>query len=202
MNIIGEYDGYHLPKLETDRLILRTRTFDDVEDMFLYASIEDVADNCGFPVIKTLDDEIEFMKNLPKSHQEHDIPDGYGITIKGSDRVIGSVDFNRRHGANRDILEIGYVLHPDFWGRGYVPEAAKALIDIGFTLLNVSKMEIACHSLNERSQKVAEKLGFTLEARLRLRDKYANQICDELRYGLLKSEWQEQNTKNEEKYDQ
>ena len=43
-----------------------------------------------------------------------------------------------------------------------------------------------------QSQRVAEKLGFTLEARIRDRKDAQGNRCDDLRYGLLKSEWETQ----------
>ena len=40
------------------------------------------------------------------------------------------------------MLELGYTLHPDYWGRGYVPEAARALIDLAFKELELHKIEL------------------------------------------------------------
>ena len=78
---------------------------------------------------------------------------------EGTDKVIGSVDFNHQH--EDDVLEIGYTLHPDYWGRGYVPEAARALIDLAFKELDLHKIELSCFGYNLQSQRVAEKLGLT-----------------------------------------
>lgn len=72
-------------KIETERLVLRVRTVADAEDIFDYASLPEVA-----------------------------YPAGYGIVVKGTDKIAGSVDFNHRH--EDDVLEIGYTLHPDYWG--------------------------------------------------------------------------------------
>ena len=88
------------------------------------------------------------------------------------------------------VLEIGYILHPDHWGLGYVPEAACALIDLAFKELNLHKIELTCFGYNIQSQRVAEKLGFTLEARIRDRKDAQDNRCDDLRYGLLRSEWE------------
>ena len=87
------------------------------------------------------------------------------------------------------MLEIGYTLHPDYWGLGYVPEAACALIDLGFQELDLHKIELSCFGYNFQSQRVAEKLSFTLEARIRDRKDAQGNRCDSLIYGLLKSEW-------------
>ena len=92
-----------------------------------------------------------------RSQSKENLPAGYGIVVKGTDKIIGSVDFNHRH--EDDVLEIGYTLHPDHWGRSYVPEAARALIDLAFKELNLHKIELSCFGYNLQSQRVAEKLA-------------------------------------------
>ena len=146
-------------RLETERLVLRVRTVADAEDIHTYASLPEIA-----------------------------YPAGYGIVVKGTDKVIGSVDFNHRHAD--DVLEIGHTLHPNYWGRGHVLEAARALIDLAFRELGLHNIELSCFGYNIQSQRVAEKLGFTLEARIRDRKDVQGSHCDSLIYGLLKSEWE------------
>ena len=176
-------------RLETERLVLRVRTVADVVDIFDYASRSEVSYPAGFPPVETLEDEIYYLEHiLPERNEKDNLPAGYGIVVKGTDKVIGSVDFPRRH--EDDVLEIGYTLHPDFWGRGYVPEAARAMIDLAFKELDLHKIELTCFDHNIKSQRVAEKLGFTLEARIRDRKDAQGNHCDDLRYGLLRSEWE------------
>lgn len=176
-------------KIETERLVLRVRTVADAEDIFDYASLPEVAYPAGFPPVKTLEDEIYYLEHiLPERNQKENLPAGYGIVVKGTDKIVGSVDFNHRH--EDDVLEIGYTLHPDYWGRGYVPEAARALIDLAFKDLGLHKIELTCFGYNLQSKRVAEKLGFTLEARIRDRKDVQGNRCDSLIYGLLKSEWE------------
>ena len=179
-----------LPKrIETERLLLRVRTVDDAVDIHDYASLAEVAYPAGFPPVKTLEDEIYYLEHiLPERNEKNNLPAGYGIVVKETDKVIGSVDFPRRH--EDDVLEIGYILHPDYWGRGYVPEAASTLIDLAFKELGLHKIELTCFGYNVQSQRVAEKLGFTLEARIRDRKDAQGNRCDSLIYGLLRSEWE------------
>ena len=175
-------------QIETERLVLRFRTVADAEVIFDYASRSEVSYPAGFPPVKTLEDEIYYLEHiLPDRNQKDNLPAGYGIIVKGTDTIIGSVDFPRRY--EDDVLEIGYTLHPDYWGRGYVPEAARTLIDLAFKELELHKIELTCFSYNVQSQRVAEKLGFTLEARIRDRKDTQGNRCDSLVYGLLKSEW-------------
>lgn len=175
-------------RTETERLLLRVRTVADAEAIFDFASRPEVSYPAGFPPVKTLENEIHYLEHsLPDRNEKDNLPAGYGIVVKGTDTVIGSVDFNHRH--EDDVLEIGYTLHPDYWGRGYVPEAARALIDLAFKELDLHKIELTCFGYNVQSQRVAEKLGFTLEDRIRDRKDAQDNRCDELRYGLLRSEW-------------
>ena len=176
-------------RIETERLVLRVRTVADVVDIFDYASRSEVSYPAGFPPVQSLEDEIYYLEHiLPERNEKNNLPAGYGIVAKGTDKVIGSVDFPRRH--EDDVLEIGYILNPDHWGLGYVPEAARALIDLAFKELNLHKIELTCFGYNLQSQRVAEKLGFTLEARIRDRKDAQGNRCDSLIYGLLRSEWE------------
>lgn len=176
-------------RTETERLLLRVRTVADAEAIFDFASRPEVSYPAGFPPVKTLEEEIYYLEHLlPERNQKDNLPAGYGILVKGTDKVIGSVDFNHRH--EDDVHEIGYTLHPDHWGRGYVPEAARTLINLAFKELELHKIELTCFSYNVQSQRVAEKLGFTLEARIRDRKDAQGNRCDSLIYGLLKSEWE------------
>ncbi|AXQ78165.1 N-acetyltransferase [Streptococcus chenjunshii] len=190
MKIIGTFENNQLPVIETDRLCLRQRTAADAGDIFAYASLPEVTWPAGFPPVQTVEEEVFYLEEIyPQNLQKEDLPSGYGITIKGQNKVIGSLDFNHRHAD--DVLEIGYTLHSDYWGRGYMPEAVRALLEVGFTLLKLHKIELVCYDYNKQSRRIAEKLGFTLEARIRGRKDAQGRRCASLTYGLLKSEWEE-----------
>ena len=96
-------------RIETKRLVLRVRTVADVEDIYAYASLPEVAYPAGFPPVKTLEDEVYYLEHiLPERNQKDNLPAGYGIVVKGTDKVVGSVDFPRRY--EDDVLEIGWSL--------------------------------------------------------------------------------------------
>lgn len=83
MQILEDFDGKALPKLETDRLILRQRTVGDVPAMFDYVCLEEVAYPAGLSPIASLEDEYDYFENRYYQNLEKaKLPSGYGITVK------------------------------------------------------------------------------------------------------------------------
>ena len=136
-------------------------------------------------VYRYLDDRVDPMGSFIKKARKKDDKSWIARTNRN-----GASSFTSPNSGEDDVLEIGYTLHPDYWGRGYVPEVARALIDLAFKDLSLHKIELTCFGYNVQSQRVAEKLGFTLEARIRDRKDAQGKRCDSLIYGLLKSEWE------------
>jgi RimJ/RimL family protein N-acetyltransferase len=56
-------------------------------------------------------------------------------------------------------VEVGWRLHPDWWGRGLATEAARASIDYGFERLGLRTIVSIIDARNDRSLRVAERLG-------------------------------------------
>ncbi|EHI70329.1 GNAT family N-acetyltransferase [Streptococcus ictaluri] len=176
-------------RIDTERLSLRPVRLSDAEAMYEYGHCPEVARLAGFPVNQSVEEcqafiEMDLDKKGDAVRQRI-----YAICLKGKDRLMGTVNFAKA--ITSDILEIGYVLHPDLWGQGLMPEAVSALVDFGFRELNLHKIEIVSFDYNSQSQRVAEKLGFQLEARLRQRMKSDDVYRDKLIFGLLREEWEE-----------
>ena len=189
IKILGQVNANRLPDVETDRLYLRQRTSADAEDIFAYARLPEVSVPAGFPAVETLADELYYIEHIyPSNLAKENIPSGYGITLKGTDKVIGSIDFPHRHGDK--TLEIGYLLHPDYWGQGIVPEAGRAMLKVGFELLGLDKIILICYDYNKQSQAVARKLGFTLETVSEEIQDPAGRTCRDETRGLLREEWE------------
>ena len=80
------------------------------------------------------------------------------IERKGPEReVIGTVLV--RSEAGRDPM-LGYALHPNFWGKGYASEAAKAMIETVFLLTEAERIAATVQIENTASRHVLDKLGF------------------------------------------
>ena len=93
---------------------------------------------------------------------------------------------------NRDTpeFEIGYIADVDHEGQGYVTEAVKTALGFVFDHLHAHRVSLRCDTSNMRSQRLAERCGFTREGLLRqVRRQPDGSFSDALIYGLLRGEW-------------
>ena len=150
-----------IPVIETERLILRAMSARDSADMFDYSSRGELTKYLLWSPHNTVSYTREYLSYVEKRYKVGDFYD-WAVVEKESGRMIGtcgftSIDLSNRRG------EIGYVLSPDFHRRGYAPEAARAVIEFGFTKLDLNRIEARFMEGNEPSRRVAEKLGMTFE---------------------------------------
>lgn len=110
---------------------------------------------------------------------------GLAIIENSTDAFTG-LSFFRVACYDNQSVEIGYRLHPDYWGRGYATEAANCLIDDYLNdTLHVRKLIAYCVADNAPSIRVLEKLGFDREGCLRQHSRLDNRWQDELVFGRL-----------------
>lgn len=76
----------------------------------------------------------------------------------------GGAGVHPQTGFQRCNVELGWWLHPDHWGQGVVPAAAVHLVEQAFALPEVTRVFAPIHAGNDRSVRVAEKVGMRLEA--------------------------------------
>ncbi len=117
----------------------------------------------------------------------------FTIFHKKDKRPIGSIGFNHINWISRKA-EIFYSIGElQYWGRGIVGEAAKLIINYGFTELNFHKICAGVYSLNKRSLRVVEKLGFKEEAVLKDDIYVDGKYMDTHMFAFFKKDWMRQN---------
>ncbi len=143
------------PVLETERLILRKWRESDAESLYEYAKDPDVGPMAGWPPHESVEGSLYAIRNFLNG------PECYCICEKGTDRAIGAVELILPPTEGRvDECELGFWLGKPFWGRGYMPEAARALLRRAFVTLGMETVR-CCHFVeNVQSKRVQEKLGF------------------------------------------
>lgn len=144
------------PTLETDRLILRKFTDNDIDDMFLLYSNEDVNKFLPFFPLKTRNEVENYLYNSILPFYKKDIAYSYAISQKADNRVIGYVHINDIGNSN----DMGYALRKEFWHKGITSEACAAIIE---RLKKVSFPFItATHDIhNPYSGEVMKKIGMS-----------------------------------------
>lgn len=144
------------PTLETDRLILRKFNDNDIDDMFLLYSNEDVNKFLPFFPLKTRNEVENYLYNSILPFYKKDIAYNYAISQKADNRVIGYVHINDIGNSN----DIGYALRKEFWHKGITSEACAAIIE---RLKKVSFPFItATHDIhNPYSGEVMKKIGMS-----------------------------------------
>lgn len=144
--------------INTKRLILRKWNAEDAESLFEYAKDPDVGPIAGWPPHKNVEESLDVIKNVFNGAE------CYCICEKGSNKAIGAVELKLNGHTDMtdkdDECELGYWLGKPFWGRGYMPEAAQALIERGFEKLQMTTIWCGYYDGNIKSKRVQEKLGF------------------------------------------
>jgi len=143
--------------INTERLVLRPLVFADAPAFARHANDYDIAKMTGsfpypFPLLS-----VEFKIMYLMSQRECGLSYPYAITIEGQD-LMGIMDIFRSD--DTTAFEIGYWIGRPFWKRGYVSEAAKAILNEARETLKVSTITAGVFNDNPASQRVLEKLGF------------------------------------------
>jgi RimJ/RimL family protein N-acetyltransferase len=88
-------------------------------------------------------------------------------------------------------FEIGYWCRKKYEGQGYISEAVRGITRFAFETLGAKRVEIRCDILNERSRRVAESVGYHLDATLRNNGVRANgDLRDTLVYSLIPEQYE------------
>jgi ribosomal-protein-alanine N-acetyltransferase len=112
----------------------------------------------------------------------------FAVVLQDNQRLIGNCGI-RLKSADAHEADIGYELAPDYWGRGYATEAARAIVAFGFTELQLHRISAWCIADNTGSAHVLEKIGLWLEGRLRENEYFKDRWWDTLLYAILKDDW-------------
>lgn len=178
--------------LETSRLILRPFKTEDMNAVQSYASnYENIkymiwGPNSEEDTRRFIADCIAKEADEPRTHYD------FAVTLKESGKLIGGTGIYISAGIEEAML--GWVLHMDYWKRGYGSELASALIDFGFGELRLHRVYADAFAENYGSYRVMERNhmrreGYFVKCR-------KGRACDpepwydEVQYAILREEWE------------
>lgn len=178
-------------RLETERIILRPFDTGDYYAVHSYASVLENVKYMDFGP-NTEEETANFLRQCEENWARNPILSyDFAIVLKPVGRVIGGcglfLDRSRVEGT------LGWIIHRNYWGNGYTPEAAAEVMRFGFTRLRLHRIYATCMADNYGSWRVMEKLGMRREARhierRLMRGAYAANWIDEFHYAILEDEW-------------
>ncbi|MGO0063322.1 GNAT family N-acetyltransferase [Brevibacillus fluminis] len=110
------------------------------------------------------------------------------IALCEDDTVIGDIALQDIDGMNR-TANIRLAISENFQGKGYGTEAMKLMLEYGFGILNLHRIELNVFSYNARAQHVYEKVGFVKEGVQREALFYNHQYHDSILMSILEHEY-------------
>ncbi len=158
----------NMPYLETERLILRKFTENDIEALYLLLKDKEVNAFLPWFPLKTIDETVIFFEERFAANYKKPCAYNYAICLKSDNYPIGYVNVNMD-----DSHDFGYGLRKEFWHKGIVTEAGRAVVE------QLKKDSIpyitATHDVNNpRSGGVMKQLGmkyrYSYEERVQPKD--------------------------------
>lgn len=171
------------PVLETERLVLRRIAEQDVAEIFFLRSDENVMRYIDRPRVTTQQEALAMIEKFWKLELENE-GINWAISLKERSKLIGTIslfNFVTEHYRG----ELGYILHPEYQGKGIMQEAVKQALDYGFGHLGLHSIEANVNPDNNASIKVLERNKFVREAYFKENYFYDGKFMDTAVYSLL-----------------
>ncbi|TXJ00840.1 MAG: N-acetyltransferase [Chryseobacterium cucumeris] len=170
------------PVLQTERLILSQLEEKDIPfivELLQHRIFSDLTSNIPYPYVEN--DARSWVKMSKEAFENNT---GYTFAIRNKEgQIIGAIGL---HDRDDDKAELGYWIGIPYWNKGYITEAAKAIIDFGFNELKLNKIFATHFPHNPASGRIMEKAGMEQEAVLIKEVKKDGEYFDLVRYCILK----------------
>jgi ribosomal-protein-alanine N-acetyltransferase len=154
--------NFIFPEIETDRLKLSILTLDDSVAVYKHFSDENVTRFMDISPCKNIYEAEEIIR----FHIE-DTGCRWGIYSKIDFQFIGTCGFHCWIQGELPKAEIGFDLTKEYWGKGFMQEALKPVMEFGFKHMGLDFIEATVEQENDRSINLLEKLNFEKEPDLR-----------------------------------
>lgn len=170
--------------VQKDEIGLRKLINYDEESLTKLANNKKIWDNLRdyFPHPYTIDHAKIFIDSVANE----DPPFTFGITFQT--KLCGVISLIVQTDIYRKTAELGYWIGEPFWGNGIASTAVELICKYGFNKLDIVRIEAAAFDFNKASMRVLEKNGFQKEGIAKNGAIKNDQLFDEYRYALLKSE--------------
>ena len=172
-----------VPEIPLDGIILKPITTDLAQEMFQLRTNEAAMEYINKAKPESINDVLEMINGMQAEFMVKKTM-AWAIINLEDNRLAGTVGYYRML-PEHFRAEIGYMLHPDFWGKGIMQKAITAVIGYGFDELQLHSIEARINPANEKSRRVLQKFGFVSEGNLRESFYFDGQFLDSEVFGLL-----------------
>ena len=176
-----------VPILETERLILNEQTENDLQEIFRLRSEPQVMRYIDRVPAEDIEDAHKFL-NVIKESSNNGLGVSWGIRLKGSPKLIGNMGYWRML-PEHFRAEIGYALLPEYHRQGIMHEALHAVLNYGFTQMNLHTVMADINPLNKASRALLLKTGFNCEAYFKENFFFNGKFLDSEIYGIVKTDY-------------
>jgi len=151
--------------LETKRLILRYLSMDDLDELFKLYRDPEIRKYFpeGVLTFEETKEELEWHMNGHPKYPELGL---WATVHKETGKFIGRCGLLPWEIDDKLEIEIAYLLNKSFWHQGLATEAAQGILNYGFEKLNLSRLICLIDPENVASQRVAERIGMSLERKV------------------------------------
>lgn len=170
---------------DTTRLLIRPIEMADVNDMYSYASLEDVCRFLLWSPHLNPDATRGYIEFLQQRYRKGLYAD-WAIELKENGKMIGTCGYANIN-ATENFCEIGYVLSPMYQGKGLMTEAVGKLLELSFEVFGFNYAKLRIMSENRSSIALAERLGFSFDQKTEMVIKESN--CTVFHYILEKEKF-------------
>ena len=172
------------PNLETERLLLRRVHAKDIREIFELRSNPETMKYIPRPLAKTDADALDHIATIDNKIDNNE-GINWAITIKNSPKLIGIIGHYRIQ-PEHYRAELGYMILPEYHGKGIASEAVTVAVKYGFEVMKLHSIEAILDPENYGSAKVLEKNGFVKEAHLKENSFFEGRFLDTVIYSILK----------------
>jgi ribosomal-protein-alanine N-acetyltransferase len=171
------------PNLETERLVLRRVNENDANEIFTLRSNPETMKYIPRPLVKSIDDALEHIAMIDAKIESNE-GINWAITYKDNPKLIGIIGHYRIK-PEHFRAEVGYMLLPEYHGKGIISEAIKEVVNYGFNEMKLHSIEAIIDPENFGSARVLEKNNFVKEAHLKENEFYEGRFLDTVIYSIL-----------------
>lgn len=140
------------------------------------------------PWIDNLASPLDYDAIIPLWLRQFAENNGFNTGIIYLGKLVGSIGLHQIDWHNRHT-SIGYFLAKNAEGRGIMTRVVRALLHYAFNKLYLNRVEIRCGEYNMKSRAIPERLGFTIEGKMRDGEKLHGNYHDIILYSMLAQDW-------------